>query len=180
MQTHKALENALRLGRFTGDPKKIKKHWGKDWKTTFGPAYAFMMQQMEKRVKNFSGEHPIWAWNNKPDLRSNEWKNWSNGPWLLFSFEVPDSRVMLSNFGLYHTILMDGNLSLTEAEDKKLDKKKLSRIEKEKTWEKIFDLSLPTNKIQERWIGKKSSQELQACVDNIYISEIVDVIKWRV
>jgi len=181
MQTHKALEKALKLGKFTGDLKKIKRHWGvKDWRVTFGPAYEFMMKQMEKRVTGFSGEYPIWAWNNKPDLRSREWKDWSNGPWVLFSFEVPDARVMLSNFSLYHSILMDSNLSLTEAEDKKFDKQKLSRAEKEKSWERIFDLSLPSNKIQERWIGKKSSQELQACVDNIYINEIVEVIKWIV
>ena len=179
LQTHEAFGRAIKEGKFSGDLRKIKKHWGKDWKMSFGPAYQFMMDQMAKRLPHFSGDYPMWAWNNKPDLRCSEWK-WDGGPWVLFSIEVPESRVLLSDFSLYHSLLMDSYISLTSDEDETVDRNGYNRKEKEKSWERIFDLNLPSNKKQERWLGRKKDRELQACVDNIYIDEIVDVIKWRV
>lgn len=128
-----------------------------------GP-YRWMRSQMEARLETFSGDLPVWAW-----LRS--WARWDmrlNTERLVrITAVVPTSRILLSNFSAWNTVLNKGYLSIDEAEDDAFEAELLTADERIKrireSWPRIFDPAVLPSRF---W---------QACIDRIYMHEIVSI-----
>jgi len=129
------------------------------------PYYKWLTSQMDKRIgpapKGVT--YPIWAWYKmdglckKPDLRGERWNNSSEGAdYACIELEIPDSEILLSDFDMWSVIILDGLISYTEEESKKLEAEyeKLSGSEadafRSRTWEKAFDLGTD---IDSDWIS---------------------------
>ncbi|WP_426334695.1 DUF3841 domain-containing protein [Paenibacillus silvae] len=59
IQTIKAWEKAQVNGYLVGSPEHYM----------IPEKYSWMIEQMQKRLKNYDGSPPIWVWTKKPDLR---------------------------------------------------------------------------------------------------------------
>lgn len=138
---------------------------GIEW-PEFLEAYGWMMEQMVKRLPDFSGYYPIWAWPKRPDLRSYG-QDFSQGSHVLLTLEVPEDRVLLSDFNGWHFILNGRFLALTEMEDEEREKLPPTSEEIRQSWEYIFDPEKMTP-----WV---STGKRQACVDQVYLHEVVEV-----
>lgn len=168
-QTIEAWNNAHSIGKFIADPKEVCKQWS-NWSSIL-EANAYMRSKMYEKLK-FSG-YPMWTWLKKPDLRSYGCKDQ-----ICFKIDIPAERCLISNFNMYNFVINNDYLSLSEKEYTNFDAIQVTPTEKEHSWRHIFDLDLPKNKLQARWLGSKENQIYQVCVDEIYISEIVKVIRW--
>lgn len=128
-----------------------------DWR----PAYLWMKKQMRKRLPWFSGDSPIWAW---PDA---EYVNWApNQAWgepgeemVLLRFEVPETRVLVSDFDAWHFALSNHHLFDFEVEDQEA---------KETSWEAILS---PETLPEDMTNGR-----VQVCVDRVLPSEVYEVV----
>lgn len=122
-------------------------------------AYEWMRQQMKEKLPYTSGDYPVWAWpwadyeeRFKPDER------W--GPvgeeMVVLGFDVPDNRVLLSDFMAWHQVLND---------DAIIDEdRSFTEDEKFISWQRIFN---PAD--LKGWTDGKS---FQACVDRVFPGEI--------
>jgi hypothetical protein len=118
---------------------------------------------MAKRLLNYTGEYPIWAYAWKPDLRYRRSEYKFKTVYLIL--DVPDERVLLSCYDGWHAVMNNSYLSITEKEDEKMQN--ATQRQKERSWERIFDLDL---KYDPDWMGEK--RYLQACIDRVYLHEI--------
>jgi hypothetical protein len=103
----------------------------------FAPAYDFMDKSMRSRkvemlpASSVSKDiMPIWgwykrAWRTAPDLRENGLLE-PGTPGVMMHLRIDESRLLLSDFDLWHAVLNDTPTVLGE--------------EKEASWEHIFDL----------------------------------------
>jgi hypothetical protein len=118
---------------------------------SFRTAYGWMSNQMKIKIPS-NVKYPIWAWHSrdgkykKPDLRQSG--HAARGTKLVcIEIDVPDNEVLLSDFDKWHFVLNDfycGDdedlfYNLTEEQQK---------IEKEKSWNKIFDITEESEYIQ--------------------------------
>ena len=117
--------------------------------------YNWLCNQMEKRIgkRPANIKYPVWAWHtlygrhSKPDLRWTEFRHLESDS-VCMEIEIPDGQVLLSNEEDWHYVLNDwfntkykSELTFEQAEEwfqKLSDHQK--RIEKEKSWEYIFDV----------------------------------------
>lgn len=159
--TQQAWEQLQRKGYVRGS----RHHAEKD----FLPAYLWMAQQMERRLKCLGPSRhalPVWAWyqydgakRRKPDLRSGAHLSKGAGG-VRIECEVEDGRVLLSDFELWHFVLNYGYLAESEKDDEEFQQKlfdgglspqdfkhcspspcpAFSRSI-EKSWERIFDVT---------------------------------------
>lgn len=122
----------------------------------FGPAYDWLVSQMEHRIGSRPKEvsYPIWAWHtinwkrHKPDLRERGYLA-KGQPGVLLSLEVPDKDVLLSDFGAWHWPVNGWFLSAaTNEADCDLEEAAFNALPKEKrpyalqkSWEHIFNIS---------------------------------------
>ena len=144
----KTFEILKRDGRLTADGRRaMRGHQNRD-------AYRWMAEQMRKHLgpPPRGIAYPLWAWacwggenQRKPDLRSYR-HNEGPGTFARLEIEVPDSRVLLSDFDDWHAVLNDTFLSWNEAEDEAFDQKEdqfseeVRYAEIEASWNRIFDL----------------------------------------
>ena len=151
IQPVEVYEILMRDGLFTCDPKKASE-------PTFFDAYNWLVKKLEEKYpKPKNVQYPIWAWfrfnskEKKPDLRHSCY-----GPrgekMVCLELEVPDEKVLLSDFDLWHFPLNNWWLDdcfhdgYYEEDYDKNHKwfKSLSedeqRKEKEKSWEQIFNI----------------------------------------
>lgn len=151
----------------------------RDGYENFLVAYAWMKEQMAIRLPAFSGQDPVWAWHDRPDL--SHVSGWPRrDPYVLLTIDVPDERVLLSNFGMWHHVLNDVYLG-TEEEEAILDKlhdedptrwsdtldEWSADIERKRHgWEHIFDLP--------RWTSQ-GHPRVQACIDGVSLFEVKKV-----
>lgn len=108
-------------------------------------AYDWMAAKMVQRIGNPPNNvrYPVWLWyqwegcRKRPDMRTFV-RSWAakGTPKTLITVEIPDHMVLLSDFDMWHIVLNDGYLSLTAEEDEH------PILTKEKSWERIFDLSI--------------------------------------
>lgn len=130
--------------------------------------YKWLVGQMKDRMPEHSGKAPIWAWPVKPDLRWYRW-HWSPGWHVCIEFEAPDDLVLQSDYDMWHNVLSDFPVNLSEAEwddfcDRD-DAKAYTEAEKHASWQRIFDASLPPDPW---WCGKEGTPRVwQACVDGV-------------
>ncbi|MBY2478600.1 DUF3841 domain-containing protein [Clostridioides difficile] len=96
----------------------------------FDIPYKWMYIQMINRIPKFD-DSMIWVWLNRPDLRCSAYlEKGTRG--VLLEIEISKDNVLLSDFDLWYLPLMDIAVELYEDE----------QIEKEASWQRIFDLEL--------------------------------------
>ena len=155
--------------------------------TEFGysVAYDWMAEQMRLRIGNPPNgvKYPIWAWyalnwkHQRPDLRRAEFRGFDEDQ-VCIELEIPDSDVLLSDEETWHTILNDGHYgnSTNEAdydaeyewfENLPQDEKK--RV-KEKSWEKIFEVSPP---LDTEW--DRRGMFIQATFWELRLEQVINV-----
>ena len=125
----------------------------------FYDAYGWMAAQMNKRIgeRPCGVKYPVWAWyryegKEKPDIRKERWVNGHPGEeFACILLEVPDSEVLLSDYGLWHHVLNGWPITETEAEsiraDEFLEKKPYEERRRylEKNWERVFKTGIQNN-----------------------------------
>lgn len=102
--------------------------------------------------------YPVWAWymwegaRKKPDLRRERWGNgWKGDRFACMEIDVPDDRVVLSDFDVWSIILLHGLIADSEEEVDRLDEEydSLPQEEKKKyrehNWKIAFDLTYVDN-----------------------------------
>ena len=139
--------------------------------------YEWMHQQMNNRIKDYSGELPIWAWT-EPAKTSDVTERFGDDQ-IRITANVPLSRCLLSDFDLWHIILNNGYFAPTvkEMEDWSNDKLELTKPMLHKSWNEIFELGIDnTQKERNEYLGISSKgREIQICVDKIYVDEIENI-----
>ena len=162
--------------------------------------YKWMVEQMQKRLPDVSGEAPMWAQPHRPDLRRDRWQ-WGDRYMVLIEFDAPDDAVLLSDYGLWHQVLNNFHCSFSEAEcdefNDREDKrnrelvethgfgyrkawrwvKREFRQEIRASWERIFDPEAIAQADPE-WIGSPP-HEKQACLDHLRRDWIRSVLVFR-
>jgi len=126
-----------------------------------------MVATMLRRGIDTRGHPPIWAWHSfdpphrcKPDLRSSFYLTKPGTSAVRLVIEAPDELVLLSNYEAWHAVLNNSYLSLSEAEDRRVDRARLTRRHIERSWIQIFDLTAG----DPRWLGKPGHRPIQACL----------------
>lgn len=99
------------------------------WEDLVSP-YKWMYSQMTKRIKDFDNSM-IWVWTERPDLRRSGYLN-KGEKGVLLEIGIDEEQVLLSDFEMWHNVLMDMPITIYDDED----------IEKEKSWERIFDFDI--------------------------------------
>ena len=137
----------------------------------FDEPYKWLIQQMCDKVGEPVDDEaaPIWAWHTyhgqrkKPDFRHARWEFGKEGDlFACIECEIPDEEVVLSDFDSWSIILLDGLLSDSENEDKRISKEyeMLSDREKEEykheNWKRVFDIT----PIDNEWIRR--GEDIQA------------------
>jgi hypothetical protein len=162
-------------------------------------SYLWMAGQMKHRLKPppwGKNAFPLWAWyqwegkkRRMPDLRSGgHLENGHRG--VRLEFIVPEDRILLSDFELWHFILNYGYLPESDEDDVRFENimkknhlsvarfshrnplpQKYHRI-LEKSWERIFDLSWIANNP-----GMCSADEKQSIQATLWEINLIDVIR---
>lgn len=141
------------------------------------PQYGYMREVMTERVPGYTGDYPIWGWLQRPNMR--RWAYLGHDTVMLVA-DVPRSRMVISDYDVWHTPLNYGFCADTEAEDYGFDDlypgmAHQGRItpEMRATWSRVFDLGPFTDPAILAWRGQ--SDRWQACIDRVYPSEVVRV-----
>lgn len=148
------------------------------------PAYRWMASQMKARI---GGERirtaPLWTWSSysgankcKPDLRATgHLPRGTCG--VRIEFQIDESKVLLSDFQMWHFALNSWYLPLTAREDRQwdLEQIRLSKQSKqrriEESWSRMFDIGTGSH----RWWGKPSERQIQACFWNLEQRDVISV-----
>jgi hypothetical protein len=164
-------------GYLTGSVEHIDPNPDPDEGDFWRPFYDWMHGQMGARVPDHTGDYPVWAWVQRPNLRRTRWKPDE----ILIVADIPRRRALLSEHGVWHVPLNFGHCTKTEAEYE-ARYRDLPRhehgdpipAEMMQTWEQIFDLdSSGWSAERIAWCGHPT--DIQACVDRIYLNEVVRV-----
>lgn len=122
--------------------------------------YDWLVQEMKERIgKPPEGvSYPVWAWymwegaRKKPDLRRERWGNgWKGDRFACMEIDIPDDRVVLSDFDVWSIILLHGLIADSEEEVDRLDEEYESLPQEEKkkyrehNWKIAFDLTYVDN-----------------------------------
>ncbi|MFF2175253.1 DUF3841 domain-containing protein [Lysinibacillus sp. NPDC058147] len=132
----------------------------------FLPSYKWMIKQMDRKINN-DGSFPIWLWTKKPNL-NDEGHFSKRTDAVCLTVEVPDNKVLLSDFDAWHCVLNDWFCPITDEEDELFEQGKLN-ITKEQSWERIFDLQKILR--SEMWNG--NSQIVQGVTAVIHKEQIL-------
>lgn len=155
-----ALAVAQEKGYFSGE------HNHQDFDDMWQKQYNWMRDQMAKSIPNFSGELPMWAYLKRP---------WHKGWWklrkdiVMITALVPRERMIFSDYESWHLPLNNGPICDSEIEyDEWYDN--TPDADPSPTWHKCLDIC-GDDKMNNDWM--RPSNMIQACVDRIYINEII-------
>lgn len=159
-----------------------------DW-DFLAPHYNWMRKQMSNRIKNHSGDYPVWAWLEKPSMKEVH-KRYGKDQVKIVA-EVPLSRCLLSDFELWEGVLnntflsydlqkMEDFFECISPDDEKgpLHYKFVpTEDEMDKGKELIFDVfTISNNKEYNDYMGlSDKGRRIQVCVDRILLSEITNI-----
>lgn len=130
--------------------------------------YGWLVREMIERIGDppEGVSYPVWAWymwegaRKKPDLRRERWGNgWIGDRFVCMEIEIPDDKLVLSDFDSWSIILLNGLLTDTEEEEKILEKAyeamppEAQREFKYQNWKNVFDLTYVDN----NWMHKGDS-----------------------
>ena len=177
IQPEKIYDQILQTGRYHCD---FQKSFMTDWKYK----YDWLVSEMKSRI----GEppegvtYPVWAWymregkRKKPDLRRERWGNGKKGDrFVRIEIDISENRLLLSDFDLWSIILLNGLISMSEEEDRRLEVEydRLSeegkREFRELNWQRAFDIT----PFENDWISKGSC--IQATFWELHREDIRDV-----
>lgn len=165
-QGEEAMDCYKAKGYLTGDSLHIESD-----DHDFPKPYAWMREQMALRIPDFSGDYPVWAWLKRPSAKPKDRKYRGTKERYRFTALVPRSRILLSDYELWHSPLNQFPITLTEAS---FDAEE-GEDNPQATWERIFEFpdSLPPD--QRDWLGDCSRPRVQVCIDRIYVDEVVGI-----
>lgn len=168
LQSAAAWDLALERGYMTGSRDHVDEH-------DLGP-YLWMVEQMGLRIDGHSGDFPIWAFFHRPNMRQ---RPFFDAPTVLIVADVPRSRMLISDFDLWHDPLNSWYCALTHEESDAFDGSHVGGTgpafvtdAMRSTWERVFDLAPRPPEVL-RFAGPGC--RLQACIDRITIDEVVSV-----
>lgn len=161
-------------GEFRGDGRRV-------WRN-MRPAYAWMMQQMERRLPEYGGGFPVWLWHRpRPDFRNpGHLPRGTHG--VLIEVELPRERVLLSDFETWNGVLNRFYLALSDREERDWNRRTAGldqysgplpepyESELLMIWERIFELAVL--KRSRRW---GPINKIQAVTERVLLSEVRDV-----
>jgi hypothetical protein len=138
IQHEKAFENMCATGMLRADCDHLL------FEGLFIESYRWMAEQMTKRIgaPPANVEFPVWAWyqwegkRKRLDMRTHGKWGEKGTPIVLLTVDVPDEKVLLSDFDYWHCILSDIDIIFPYS-----DTACYSEEEKRKSWENIFDIS---------------------------------------
>lgn len=152
IQHKNAYENMMKNGRSVADETSMY------IPDIIGEAYIWMANKMKEFIGDppESVRFPVWAWyqweglRKRPDMRSHRFYGEKGTPIVLLTVEVPDEKVVLSDFDMWHCILNDDYLPLTVSDDKD----EFTNDEKIFSWNNVFKYDIETD----LWNTPKSTQ----------------------
>jgi len=169
-----AWEAAKARGYWTGDRQYVEDDWDREHDCSWLPQYDFMREMMAEKIEGYSGDYPMWGYLKKPNLRQ---ARFYEEPVIYLVADIPRGRMVVSDYDLWHLPLNRAFCTWTEAEDEEIEKlyptakDRGITPEMKESWRRVLDLSDRTDPEVLRWCG--SIDCLQACVDRIYLHEIV-------
>lgn len=168
-QHRSAWAEAQRRGYFTGDHGILDFDEESGIDFTFHKQYDWMRNQMAAVVPDFSGERPVWAYPKRPSHKG--W--WKLRPDMIqFTALVPRKRILFSDYETWHIALNNGVMVDTEVEDDQWWNSN-PRPEPSYTWNRCLDITQDFQGKVYEWYAP--SDRIQACVDRIYLEEIVSI-----
>ena len=75
-----------------------------------------MRDQMADRIKGFSGDYPVWAWLKRPSAKPKPCRYRGTREENRIIALVPRSRILLSDYDLWHNPLNNGPVASSEEE----------------------------------------------------------------
>lgn len=193
---HEAVLDVLReRGVFRADGRRIMRD--------FREAYAWLREQVKARVRGAKGRPLIWAWHQpKPDLRHTGLL-YTGTPGVRIELEVPDDRVLLSDFDGWHFRLSRHYLPTSRKDGEAFDRRwgdelvkvmgdrrfrdlKVSETdailldEREASWERMFDLPLMAELFRDpEMVGPDREPHVQAVLEHFTADEIRGVTHFK-
>lgn len=178
VRTSRALSELLDTGVLRGHRRYVYED--------FLPAYKWLRAQMRKRLGAGATQgYPVWVWyqysdasHRRPDLRHTA--HLPKGvQGVRIELEVPEDKLLLSDFELWHYPLNNWYLPCSEADGERFEQSLAksgpspSRIqkEKEKSWERVLDLEFSDPDIAE----ERSKKSIQACLWEVTLDQVVNV-----
>lgn len=150
IQPYAVYQRIIKTGHFYSDPKLSF-----DLKDDidFQRSYRWMIEQMRRKVgaPENEGSYPIWAWykhdyqHKRPDFR--RVRDYSDE--VCIELEIPDKKVLLSDFEAWHYVLNNWYYSPATSEKEwnqsidwldSLPEKERQKV-KRKSWNRIFDIT---------------------------------------
>lgn len=165
IQTQAAVQQLLQTGRLKGDWRRIHR--------CDKPAYRWMAHQLSNRTTSpefRSDVAPIWAWYSyfggmsgaKPDLRKS-WHLPRGTSGARIELDVPNDIVLLSQFEMWNSVLMNQYVFLSRQEKNRLSHEQITCKMISESWDRIFDLRCGSRAL---W-GSFQTRAIQACIASI-------------
>lgn len=158
-----------------------------DFYPIFGSAYEWMRKQAMRRIGSpvYRNDNLLWAWyqwngikHPKPDLRYKYYC--AQGTWcVLLELEIPDAKVLLSDFCRWNSVLnrlhLTKNKNEFDTEDEYNALRTLKSIEyrKKRSWNHIFDIH--KGQYDESWHGEVEKAIIQAVFWEIKLNQVKSV-----
>jgi hypothetical protein len=157
---------------------------------TWDHAYQWMVEQMRRRLPPSKARFPWWGWYRwegvrraRPDLRSGgHLPKGQRG--VRIELDMPEEKVLLSDFERWHVVLSNWYLSESEADDEQFSREKEQagykydgrwpeplRSSVLASWERIFDLTAG----DADWFGEVSKRSVQATFWELRLKDVKDV-----
>lgn len=183
IQPIEVYQELMNKGVFSCNPNKSKYLSDIDF-IQMRESYDWLVTQMDKRgiVHPEGINYPIWAWHTrdwkykKPDLRNSGFDT-KGKKCVCIEFEIPDEKVLLSDFDEWHNVLnrmpIDSSSNEKEFDEFYAWYDTISQFEKEKymieSWNQIFDLT----PINTKWRSK--GKWIQATFWQLRLEDVKDV-----
>ncbi len=165
-----------------------------DWEHIFfdenPEAYLWMADRLEEKSRRPSESirTPVWAWfqwegkRKRRDLRCSGYSERGKSM-VQLTIEVPDQRVLLSDFDYFHMVLMNMYVPVSEEDDKNFDKEiEGTGLSYNDLFQEIGDLEMKfifRNKIIQSW-NRIFDLENVATGYNSSIGQSIQAVMWEV
>lgn len=140
----------------------------------FPEEYRWMMEQMEKRLPNYTSEEaPIWVWERR--VNRNERALLPKGTkGVILKLDIPRENILWSSFEDWHSILNNSPLTFDEMEWEEFEKRGFLIQDVKETWVRLFDIDWLSSRPKE-WAGNFKNHWMQGVTPRITMEQIVKV-----